>query len=35
MRAPWKIASGKESFVLRALQFQKMDICSKFPGGEA
>jgi hypothetical protein len=34
MRAPWKIASGEESFVLQVLQFQKIDICSTFPGGE-
>jgi hypothetical protein len=31
--APWIIANGAENFVLQALQFYKMDICRKFPGG--
>jgi hypothetical protein len=30
---PWKFTSGAESLVLQALQFQKVDICRKFPGG--
>jgi hypothetical protein len=29
----WKFASGAENSVLPALQFHKMLICRKFPGG--
>jgi hypothetical protein len=31
--APWKIASYAENLVLQALQFEKMSVCRKFPGG--
>jgi hypothetical protein len=31
--APWKIASGAENFILQALQFQKMAVRHRLPGG--
>jgi hypothetical protein len=31
--APWKIASYSENIVLQALQFEKLSVCLKFPGG--
>jgi hypothetical protein len=33
--APWKISNGAENSVLQALQFQKMVVCCKLPGGES
>jgi hypothetical protein len=30
--APWKFTSGAENLVLQVLQFQKVDVCRKFPG---
>jgi hypothetical protein len=30
--ALWKFTNGAENLVLQELQFQKVDICSKFPG---
>jgi hypothetical protein len=33
--APWKISDGAENPVLQALQFQKIGVCRKFPGGQA
>jgi hypothetical protein len=31
--APWKFANSAENHVLQALQFQKIGVCRKFPGG--
>jgi hypothetical protein len=33
LREPWEITNCAQKFVLQALQFQKVDICRKFPGG--
>jgi hypothetical protein len=33
--APWKLDNGAENLVLQALQFQKIGVCRKFPGGQA
>jgi hypothetical protein len=32
-RAPWNIASYSENIVLQALQFEKLSVYLKFPGG--
>jgi hypothetical protein len=31
----WKFTNSAENLVLQALQFQNVDICSEFPGGES
>jgi hypothetical protein len=31
--ALWKIADGAKNVTLQALQFQKIGVCRKFPGG--
>jgi len=31
--APWKVTNGAVILVLQVLQFQKIGICHKLPGG--
>jgi hypothetical protein len=33
--ALWKFTGGAESLDLQVLQFQKVGVCSKFPGEQA
>jgi hypothetical protein len=33
--APWKISSDAENLIFQSLQFQKMDVCLKFPDGSS